>query len=418
MQIKFINVLCAVFFIITSVFGDVSEGVKLNDKGVNSLNQQDFVSAIYYLELATKESPKNEIVIRNLINAYFGVSVQLAGQNLMNDACNYGEKAYKLLPTDSSTIQSLSILYYKKAADCFNKKQYSDSEKALLRVQGLLNDKSLPALIMLGKIAYNNQKLQDAEKYWSDALKLDPENNEIRELIATIKKEGLTENKFSQVQGDKFEIHYDQNVVKGEIYDIRQHLMDCYREVGQDFSYFPKHPVIVLLYSENEFRGAFNVRSQVAGFYDGKIRLPVNYRKYPLSTLKQVLRHEYTHALIYDIAGSHIPIWLHEGLAVYEEKTTNANEANLIRNALRNNELFTFDELSLTNVWKINDNTFLAYAQAHAIVEYMVNRWGLYVITQCINQCNSGSSFEYILNKNTNCTLDELDRSWKMKYSR
>jgi hypothetical protein len=43
----------------------------------------------------------------------------------------------------------------------------------------------------------------------------------------------------------------------------------------------------------------------------------------------------------------------------------------------------------------------------------MVDRWGLFEMNKIIMQFNKGYSFETILQKETNCSLTELDREWK-----
>ena len=112
------------------------------------------------------------------------------------------------------------------------------------------------------------------------------------------------------------DIRFDYQALGNGIYNIRDFLMEAYEKIGQQFGRYPTYPITVILYREHEFRMVNNVPEFVAGIYDGKIRIPVNFSRYPLSTLKGILFHEYTHALIHDLAGASCPIWLNEGIAM------------------------------------------------------------------------------------------------------
>jgi hypothetical protein len=272
----------------------------------------------------------------------------------------------------------------------------------------------VPVLVLQGHIAYSKQNLSGAENYWKKAKQLDPSNSEISKLLAILSKQSSTETKLGSMQsGEIFDIHYDRGSIGNEIFEIKQHLMDCYRELGQEFGYYPSHPLIVILYDESEFRSTLNVRSQVAGLYDGKIRLPLNFKKYSLADIKKTIRHEYTHAIVQDLAGSNCPIWLHEGLAVYAEKGSYNDNIALIKAAMQKKLAYTFNMLSTSQVWNRSDLAPLAYSQSYGIVNYMINRWNMNVIREFLKQIKSGESFESVLSEITNTSIQELDRNWK-----
>ena len=59
----------------------------------------------------------------------------------------------------------------------------------------------------------------------------------------------------------------------------------------------------------------------IRAMYDGKIRLPSVDDNTDLTTFQSLMVHEYTHALVYYLAGPKCPIWLNEGLAQIQENT-------------------------------------------------------------------------------------------------
>jgi len=397
------------------IANSTDEQAELNEKGVAALKAHDYLSAIRYLENAVNLPDKNETVFRNLIYAYVEYGMDQINRGQLSTASAYPDKAMQLHPADTVSKSAVARFFFTRGSEYYKTKKYTDAEKDLQKALSL-KPNSVSVLVLLGEIAYINQRLSVAEKYWTDANRYSQGSGETARLLLKLKKQSSTEQNFRQVQGDVFEIHYNQAVVHEEVFDIRQHLMDCYREIGQDLSCFPEHTIIVLLYEEKEFRGLLNVREQIAGLYDGKIRIPVNYKKYPLSYLKQILRHEYTHALLYDIAGSHCPVWLHEGLAVFEEKADRSSELSLVKKAIRTGNALTFTQLGSQSAWNRSDIAPQSYSQAYAIVNYIIDRWGLYLLNKCITQMKQGYSFETIFQRETNRTLDELDREWKKAY--
>ena len=406
--------ICLLILNVNSISQNPDKCYDYNKKGIAALDKNDYQDAIINFENALQCSNSNITIKKNLINTYNNYAIELSKNSKFSEACLFLEKAHSLEPASLQIKSNLKSLYLQKSTVEFNSKEYSDAEVTLKKLL-ILEEFNTLALINIGKIAYLNQKLSLAEKYWNKALLTEPGNKEIIQLLSSIQKEGRTENNFSQVQGDIFEIHYDQGVIDNEVYEIKQHLMDCYRIIGQDFGYFPKHPIIVLLYKESEFRGIRDVHDKVSGLFDGKIRIPVNLNKYSLEKLKEILNHEFTHALIFDIAGNECPIWLNEGLAVFEEKTDRMYEKVIMSKAAKNNNILSISQLNNSSVWRNSSLAPLAYSQSYFMVKYMIDRWGLYVINEIIKGIKNGSSFESVLENKTNCSLTEFEQGWKKR---
>jgi tetratricopeptide (TPR) repeat protein len=385
----------------------------LNSKGVDAINRGDYVTGITYLEQAYNQNKTITAIQSNLLNSYIKYASELIQKKQLDLSVSYADKAFRMSGLTDISRGNLSRIYYNIAALYYQQKNYNAAEVLLNKSEQLVHSQ-LPVLVLQGHIAYSKQNLSGAESYWKKALQLDPSNSEISKLLAVLSKQSTAETKLGSMQsGDIFDIHYDRGAIGNEIFEIKQHLMECYRESGQEFGYYPTHPVIVILYNESEFRSTLNVRSQVAGLYDGKIRLPLNFKKYSLSELKKTIRHEYTHAIVQDLAGSNCPVWLHEGLAVYAEKGSFDNDISLIKAALQNNLAYTFDMLSNSQVWNRSDLAPLAYSQSYGIVRYMVVRWNMHVVCEFLKKIKAGESFENVLSEITNTNMQELDRNWK-----
>ena len=89
---------------------------------------------------------------------------------------------------------------------------------------------------------------------------------------------------------------------------------------GAALSHYPTAPIAVVLYTNEQFRDITRAPPWAGGAFDGIIRIPMRGALADAAEFDRVLAHEYTHALVYDLARSGVPTWLHEGLAVALER--------------------------------------------------------------------------------------------------
>jgi len=90
--------------------------------------------------------------------------------------------------------------------------------------------------------------------------------------------------------------------------------------IGAALSHYPTAPIAVVLYTNEQFRDITRAPPWAGGAFDGIIRIPMRGALADAAEFDRVLAHEYTHALVYDLARSGVPIWLNEGLAAALER--------------------------------------------------------------------------------------------------
>jgi hypothetical protein len=249
--------------------------------------------------------------------------------------------------------------------------------------------------------------------HWQAADKADPGDKAVAGRLEHLKKELRAERDLSKMEAYHFDIRFDYQALGSELYDVRKVLIEAYEKVGQDFDLFPTYPIVVILYNETQFRLVNNMPGYVAGLYDGKIRVPVNFTRYPLQTLKGVLFHEYTHAVIYDIAGPSCPIWLNEGMAMREMNGQFPVSIEPLRRALAKNAALSLDELcDVSGTWRNPSRMGLAYAQAWIMIEYLYSRWSRSDIKSLLQGIRQGATFPALLQKSMNRTPKEFEEEW------
>jgi len=230
------------------------------------------------------------------------------------------------------------------------------------------------ARALLGELYYLRQELSQAQEQWEQALKLAPSRADIRQRLDRLQREAPLERDLKHSDTYPFVVRFAEGQVPVELGALRQLLREAYRLVGQQFSYFPDHPISVLLYPGAGFEQVKGVSHQIGGLYDGKIRLPLRSGDQAGRELERVFRHEYTHAIVHDLAKGNCPIWLNEGIATLQEARVSTPNLSEFRAAVAAGRPIPWAQL-----WREqyeNGSLSLRYQEAYTIAQYLVKRGG------------------------------------------
>jgi len=313
-----------------------------NQKGIEALKKGNYCEAISQFKSVLSQFPKNETAKKNLSTAYNNYAIKLSEENKTEEAINILSKAIEL-QKDPLLLRNITALCINQGYIFFRKKKYPEAERFLQKA--LLYDKNNPnALSLLGNVYYNTQKINKAEKYLQSSLEINPQQEGVRQRIEKISQEIEVESKLDRISNYHFDIRYQDNVVRNQEYKIRDYLEQAYRDLGQDFNYFPKYKIVVLIYSSADYQRLANTES--LGVYDGKIRISIDHILDIKGKLKEVLRHEYTHVLVRDLTGGKCPLWLNEGLAQYEQYKGSSKELEHFYKILKEKSLFSLENLN------------------------------------------------------------------------
>ena len=388
------------------------DAATLNRLGVEACNREEFDKAVPLLTNAYKAAPENATIAKNLAAACCALAYKQDQNGAADDALLTLRNAATLLPADESVHNALVALLVNLGSIALRNNSLSDAQiktdEALRR-----SPENAIALLLAGDIAYREHDLQKARKYWERARTADPSNRNLEQRLEKIGKEITSEQSFSRTEVSHFDIRFDYRKLGNSVFDIRDFLMEAYSRVGQDLDLFPPYSVAVILYGENEFRLVNNVPAFVAGLYDGKIRVPVNFSRYPLTTLKGILFHEYTHAVIHAIAGPSCPIWLNEGIAMREMNACLPVSTGILRSAIANGTLLPFEELGNRAVWNDPQKVSLAYAQSWMMADYLYHRWSNSQVRRVLARCKEGTPVEIIMREELGRTPEQFAEEWK-----
>lgn len=341
----------------------------------------------------------------------YGVSLSDAGQ--WDPAIAQLQEAIRVDPQNRQFQQNLANVYMNKAKGLHENHQ--DGEALSVITQALeLNGALAGAHLLRGDIEYGRQRLKEAKAAWEQALALDPANSTLAEQLEQLKQELPVESKFDTLSQAYFDLRYEDAFQRPAGFDIRDALLQARRDVGSDFAYWPKYKVVVLIYSNEHFRSLRQETPEwIGGLYDGKIRVPLPGTEFDAMRVREILFHEYTHALVHDLAKNRCPQWFNEGLATYEGMKHGVPRMDQLAKAAAQ-RLVAWDQLNEQFAWGLpTDQIELGYQQSHSIIQYLVERYGFWRIRRVLKALLDGASLEDALVREYRVKLSRLEADWR-----
>jgi len=422
------------------------------ERGEALIRQGSYPAGISVLEAVLTQDPKNTKALNSLLAACDTYSQKLLAQNHFDQAETYlkkmeetirkidalptkefsnsdlktqsrikremaSTKTFLLSPKQVANTDIVSLNsgreLYNEAVQNFNKRQYEVAETLLKESVGL--DSTNPyAFELLGEIANLNHKLDKADQYYRKAFSLNPDPK-LREKYEKLIREKNIDKMQQEYSDEHFIIRYRRSEsLEGS--KIRDFLRDAYRSISQDFGYYPKYKIPVVLYDREEYESLMGSVPHWSGaLYDGKIRLPVYQGAMTEQGLKKLIHHELTHAFVLDLSQMKCPIWLNEGLAQYEENKVQPIDLQRLIEAVRTKTLINMDELMFEDISKnpSQEKALLFYLESFSFVSYVIEHSRLYNMKQFLISLGKGTSFLEAFEKEFGRSFKEFASDWR-----
>ncbi|GFE58943.1 peptidase MA family metallohydrolase [Geobacter sp. AOG1] len=371
-------------FIATALPVFANDPILHNDYALTLLEQGEYEKGLDQLQKAFSLNPYDQNLRKNLAEAYTCVGMRQMERKLYDAAAEYFDHARELLPESPRYAILRGIALH--AA-----KRYEGAIYELERARSL-GGASPELYYHLGRAYYDSDNLTLALEMWEKALELDPSRAAIRELADKTRRELALETRMDKGYSSRFSLSYDtelKSVLAGDILDV---LETAYNRVGSDLGYFPEARVQVLLYTKKDFKALTDSPDWSGGLYDGKIRIPLGGATGMTPLLRNVLVHEYTHVVVFEMTKGNCPTWLNEGVAELEgRKEFNQPMAELGRVA-RHGGFLSFPLLERPFSTLSDKQVALAYQQSYALVNFMVARYGWQKIQEILRLLGNGKS--------------------------
>jgi hypothetical protein len=248
---------------------------------------------------------------------------------------------------------------------------------------------------MLGAIAYAAGDLDLAIRTYEQALKYAPRHQELTTALVEWRKEAVAHNGFEERRYDRFNVMYQGRQDESLAAEAMRHLNAAFWRIGQKLGAYPPDPVVVILYTERQFRDITRAPEWSNGQYDGRIRIPAAGGPHKGEEFAKVLTHELTHAMVAALAPTGVPNWLHEGMAQYFDGEDVAAARRRIRSRGRPVEM------------KLLENSFSALNALQASIAYDQSLVAASVLfersdfgwSRLLDDLNSGEPFERVISR-------------------
>ena len=131
-----------------------------------------------------------------------------------------------------------------------------------------------------------------------------------------------------------------------------------------------------------------------------------------------LLPHELGHIIFREFVGTenNAPLWLDEGVAMYQEKVKRFNLKTKLLQALEQRKLTPLNKLSELNINFVNDKEIveLYYAEALSVVDYLLNKFGRDNFVELCRRLKERKTFDQAINDAYRVfkNLEDLNKAW------
>ena len=258
----------------------------------------------------------------------------------------------------------------------------------------------------------------------TEAFKLD------KGFLNFISKVGETAPEFSEHNSDNFIIRYADPRDKILALYGQDVLEKSRYEIGLDLKTYPEEPVIIEIYPDMEsFTLASTLSSSsvkttgVVGICKFNRIMILSPRLLPRGyTWSDTLAHEYVHYLLFIKSDNTVPVWLHEGIAKYEEKrwkqdkpeVLSAFYETMLAGALKKDELVPIEKMhpSLAMLDSAAEAQ-LAFAQAGTTISYLTENWGNDALVELVLAIKETDDYKEAIARVTGMDFDTFYEGWK-----
>ena len=329
-------------------------------------------------------------------------------------------------PVRAASQTNDAVQWLSKAVAAYDREDYG-AAKTNVAIALEREPNFAEAYLLKGMLAYRDGNVDDANADFKRAMTLNPHlpadlrgqlEKQAREIEA-----GLTQQDFAH-----FTLQFHGADERDKAWQAVKSLDDIYNEMGSLFGVFPSQKISVIIFNTEEFWDAWNAPSWLGGFFDkrdGKIRVRMDAPQGGDDEYLRRLRHEFTHAFLYQLYPNELPVWFNEGAAqfyAYKNPTDSfwkdkrlEELRKIMKGAPRLNLAKMQDVIAKKNVSP--GLIYLAYLESEAFVLYVAKEHGDAWIPSFIAALRQGASFDAAFQQVVGiapaAVLDQLHHSWE-----
>lgn len=353
------------------------------------------------LETDAHANPSPENIAR-VAAAHDAVAQFLAAKGDLDGAVRRYEQALTFAPDNLPLMLNLSYVLLRQ-------NRYTQATEHLERARRDFPD-SADVATLLGWAYYSAEKMDRAVEEWKRSLRLRPDPR-VDAALQKAERERATDETYGETESGHFVMKYHGGAAGPLAREILRTLEDQYNEIASDLDFYPREPVVVILYPNDAFADVTRMPSWVGAINDGKIRVPVQGLTSVTNDLRRVLRHELTHSFVVLKTRGHCPAWLNEGLAQWQEGATLAATGPLLARAFAQRRYIPLAQLE-GSILGLGDEGLiaLAYAESLAAVNHLLRTYGASDLRQLLERLANPGDVETALRETLRTDYAEIEQ--------
>ena len=238
----------------------------------------------------------------------------------------------------------------------------------------------------------------------------------LQTVTAKVRGTEKSETRLTSRGSTHFTVKFDGDADQTTSMAVLEILEEAYREIGQKFGHFPSKTIVVVLHAKSTFQSTTSSPVWADGLFDpvlGRIHVPAQDALADRAWLSRVLRHEFVHALLHDqfgSAGSAIPTWLNEGLAMELSGDRWSDLDQIMK------QEFTLIPLpALEGDWGglSSDAATVAYLEANSAVHYLIDRFGMSRVRELLSHLKARQALSTAMQSQLSESYEQFQSRWE-----
>ena len=380
----------------------------LTSEAIELFNKGFYEEALEKFLLALASNPDDTTSKNNVAICYSALGWQELSKNDI-------EKA-KTHFTSSLVYSNSEYLTYKGLGRVSEIQGELDSAEKYYRTAMKLNPNDDELMMYLGLVLYHRERLGEALELVREYSKRHPDDKDAMKYLAKMELEYSVEGNYDTKEGSHFVVKYEGGAREVVGSFLLTTLEEVYETVGVNLGRYPAKKITVVLYTDKEFKDATRSPDWAGALFDGKIRIPIKGLSGKTKELTNMVTHEYTHAVIYDITGPRCPVWLHEGLAQYMEGANVADaDALVLEYYKRYNDIPSLRDFSGGFMGLGTNEAYFAYMLSLSGTNYLIKTYGMSFVRDLLTSIGDGKEFDEAFTDVYFITFDSFMSRWKNK---
>ena len=171
------------------------------------------------------------------------------------------------------------------------------------------------AALLLADVFVRQNRNDDALRTLEKARDAGARHAAIETRITRLRAERDLHSGFNTSYSSRFTVIFEGAPDDARARAILARLDVAWDRVSRTLFTIPASPIVVALYTEQQFSDITQAPAWAAAAFDGRIRVPVRGALEQVAELDRVLTHELAHAFLRASAPRNVPMWLEEGIA-------------------------------------------------------------------------------------------------------